>query len=93
MTSIEACVTDILIDDLFVEVEKEKILPTCSLRRDLGIDSLGFVELREQVEQRFRIVIADDDFTPEHFSTITSLASLIERLGASSTAQRDRETA
>jgi acyl carrier protein len=79
MNSVEDCLRDILIEDLFVEVEKEKILPTYSFRQDLGIDSLGFVELKEQVERRFRIAISDDDFTPENFSTISSLTSLIHR--------------
>ena len=79
MSSIEDCLRDILIEDLFVEFEKNMILPTYSLRQDLGVDSLGFVELREQVEKRFSIVISDDDFTPENFSTISSLTSLINR--------------
>lgn len=79
MTSVEDCLRDILIEDLFVEVEKDRILPTDSFRQDLGIDSLGFVELKEQVERRFGIAISDDDFTPENFSTISSLTSLIDR--------------
>jgi acyl carrier protein len=88
MSSIEDCLRDILIEDLFVEFEKDRILPTHSFRQDLGIDSLGFVELREQVEKRFSIVISDDDFTPENFSTISSLTSLINRCcSASSCAQ------
>jgi len=79
MSSTEDCLKDILIEDLFLELEKDKILPTYSFRQDLGLDSLGFVELREQVEKRFSIGISDDDFTPENFSTITSLTSLIDR--------------
>ena len=79
MSSIEDCLRDILIEDLFVEFDKDMILPTYSLRQDLGIDSLGFVELREQVEKRFSIIISDDDFTPENFATISSLTSLIDR--------------
>ena len=79
MSTIEDCLRDILIEDLFVEFERDRILTTYSLRQDLGLDSLGFVELREQVEKRFSIVISDDDFTPENFSTITSLTSLIDR--------------
>jgi acyl carrier protein len=82
MSTIEDSLRDILIEDLFVEFEKEKILLTYSFRQDLGIDSLGFVELREQVEKRFRIVISEDDFTPENFSTISSLTSLINRCSA-----------
>ena len=89
MSSIDDCLRDILIEDLFVEFAKDRILPTYSLRQDLGIDSLGFVELREQVEKRFGIVISDDDFTPENFATISSLAGLINRYcSASSCAQQ-----
>ncbi|HEY6802482.1 MAG TPA: acyl carrier protein [Pyrinomonadaceae bacterium] len=79
MNTIEDSLRDILIEDLFVEFEKEKILPTYSFRQDLGVDSLGFVELREQVEKRFGIVISDDDFTPENFATLSSLTDLINR--------------
>ncbi|HEX3681417.1 MAG TPA: acyl carrier protein [Bryobacteraceae bacterium] len=79
MSSVEDCLRDILVEDLFVEFEKDRILPTYSLRQDLGIDSVGFVELKEQVEKRFSIAISDDDFTPENFSTISSLTSLINR--------------
>jgi acyl carrier protein len=79
VSSIEDRLRDILIEDLFVECEKDGILPTYSLREDLGLDSLGFVELREQLEKRLSIVISDDEFTPENFSTISSLTSLISR--------------
>jgi acyl carrier protein len=79
MSSVEDRLKDILIEDLFVEFEKDRILPTASLRQDLGIDSIGFVELKVQVEKRFNIVISEDEFTPENFSTLSSLAGLIER--------------
>jgi acyl carrier protein len=79
MSSIEDCLRDILIQDLFVEFEKDRILSTASLREDLGVDSLGFVELKDQVEKRFNIVISEDEFTPENFSTLLSLAGLIDR--------------
>lgn len=88
MNSVEDRLRDILIEDLFVELEKDRILPTHSFRQDLGIDSLGFVELKEQVEKRFRIVISDDDFTPENFSTISSLTSLIDRCCTAGTMQQ-----
>ena len=79
MSSVEDCLREILIEDLSVEFEKHRILPAASFRQDLGIDSLGFVELKTQIERRFSIDISDDDFTPENFSTIASLASLIDR--------------
>ena len=79
MISVEDCLREILIENLFVEVERDRILPTNSLRRDLGIDSVGFVELREQIEKRFSIKVSDDDFTPENFATISTLTSLIDQ--------------
>ena len=79
MSSVEDCLRDILIEDLFVEFEKDKILSTYSFRQDLGIDSLGFIELKDQVEKRFSIAISEDDFTPENFSTISSLTRLINQ--------------
>jgi acyl carrier protein len=88
MNSIEDCLRDILIEQLFVEFEKDGILSTDSLRQDLGLDSLGFVELKDQVEKRFSIVISDDEFTPENFSTISSLTSLINRHSANRSAQQ-----
>ena len=79
MSSIEDCLRDILVTDVFVELEKDKILSTASLRQDLGVDSIGFVELKVQVEKRFSIVISEEEFTPENFSTISSLSGLINR--------------
>jgi acyl carrier protein len=82
VNSIEERLRDILLDDLNVERERNAILRTDSLRQDLGLDSLGFVELRSEVETRFGISIADDEFTPENFSTIAALGGLISRRSA-----------
>ena len=79
MDTIEERLTDILLDDLNVERDRKAIRPTDSLRQDLGLDSLGFVELRSEVETRFGISIADEEFTPENFSTIAALSALIRR--------------
>jgi acyl carrier protein len=79
MNSTEDCLRDILIEHLFVEIARDQILATASLRNDLGLDSLGFVELKDQVEKRFGIAISEDEFTPENFATISTLSSLIGR--------------
>ncbi|MFF5405567.1 acyl carrier protein [Streptomyces misionensis] len=72
----------ILVSDIYVEVPVEQIGEQDSLRDVLGVDSLGFVELRVQLEEAFDIAISDDDFTPEHFATVASLISLVESLKA-----------
>nr|CEL23091.1 hypothetical protein [Kibdelosporangium sp. MJ126-NF4]CTQ90228.1 hypothetical protein [Kibdelosporangium sp. MJ126-NF4] len=52
------------------------------LRGEFGLDSLGFVELRVQVENRFNVTIAESDFSPENFTSIRSVATLVRDLQA-----------
>lgn len=79
MNPVELQLKSILLEDLFVERDPDQIQATDTLRGDFGIDSLGFVELKTQVEAAFGIVIVDSDFTPENFATIASLAGLVEQ--------------
>ena len=46
---------------------------------DLGIDSLGFVELLVAVEKRFELKLIETGLTREDFETIRSLAQCILR--------------
>ena len=43
------------------------------------IDSLGFVELVEEVQARYKIAIADVDITEENFGSINAIASYVDR--------------
>jgi acyl carrier protein len=70
----------LLISDLFVEIPEENIGVDDGLQSVLGLDSVGFVELRVLCEQHFYIKIDDTHFTPENFSSIRNLAHLIENL-------------
>ncbi|HEX8092194.1 acyl carrier protein [Jatrophihabitans sp.] len=79
MSVLEA-VKAILIDDVFVEIPAEEIQPQDGLRDVLGLDSVGFVELRVQCEARFGIEISEADFAPENFGTVGQVADLVERL-------------
>ena len=69
-----------IVNDLFVEIAEEEIGLDDGLRTVVGLDSVGFVELRVLCEQRFNIEIGDDDYTPENFTSIRLLANLIDRL-------------
>ncbi len=61
-----------------------------SITRDTGLfgelpelDSLGVVELAAALEDRFDIVIDDDDFTGEVFETVGTLTDFVDgRLAA-----------
>jgi acyl carrier protein len=72
-----------IVNDLFVEISEEQIGLDDGLRKVVGLDSVGFVELRVLCEQRFNVEINDDDYTPENFTSIRLLANLIDRLQAS----------
>jgi acyl carrier protein len=80
--NIETTIAHILVDDLFVEVPPSQIGPDDSLRNVLGVDSLGFTELRAQCEHAFDVTISDEDFVPEHFSSIRTLTNLVAGLRA-----------
>ncbi|RKT17042.1 acyl carrier protein [Streptomyces sp. 1114.5] len=73
-------IKDILVTDVFVEVPVEQMKEDDSLRDVYGLDSLGFVELRAQCENRFGVTISADEFTPDQFGTIADVAALVERL-------------
>ena len=76
--SIAEKIKSILVSDVYVEVPADRMKEDDSMRDVFGVDSLGFVELRVQVEDAFGISISDDEFTPENFATIRSLSTLVE---------------
>ncbi|MEV6923833.1 acyl carrier protein [Dactylosporangium sp. NPDC051485] len=81
---VEAEIKRLLVTDLFVQVPEQHIGADASLRDVLGLDSLGFLELRVQCENRFGVTIDTDDFTQDNFATVGRLAGLVHRLRAAS---------
>jgi acyl carrier protein len=77
-----ASLRKMIVNDLFVEIAENDIGLDDGLRTVVGLDSVGFVDLRALCEQRFNIEISDDDYTPENFTSIRVLANLIDRLQA-----------
>ncbi len=43
------------------------------------VDSLGFVELVEEVQERYGIVVEDVEITEENFGSIEAIASFVGR--------------
>ena len=77
-----ASLRKMIVSDLFVEIAENDIGLDDGLRTVVGLDSVGFVDLRALCEQRFNVEISDDDYTPENFTSIRLLADLIDRLQA-----------
>jgi acyl carrier protein len=80
-----AALRAMIVNDLFVEIAEEQIGLDDGLRTVIGLDSVGFVELRVLCERKFNIEISDDDYTPDNFTSIRLLAHLIDRLQAGRT--------
>ena len=82
MEELYSALRRMIVNDLYVETTPDQIGLDDGLRTVVGLDSVGFVELRVLCEQRFNIEISDDDYTPENFDSVRHLAALIERLRA-----------
>jgi len=72
----------ILKDDLLVDTDSTLIAEDDGLQSVVGLDSVGFVELRYASEQKFEIEITDEHYNPQNFRSLGALATLIERLQA-----------
>lgn len=44
---------------------------------ELGIDSVGMIDLVYEIERQFAVTIADGDVTSENFASIASLVNLV----------------
>jgi acyl carrier protein len=68
----------ILDEELNLPVNTENLNENTALDGDgLDLDSLGFVELIMQVEERFDFLFSETEINLENFKTIGSLSSLI----------------
>ena len=75
-----ATIRRILVNDLFVELPEDKIGLDDGLQTVVGLDSIGFSELRILCERKFNVRIDDDDYGPDTFSSVNRIANLIVRL-------------
>lgn len=78
--NIIATLRNMLVNDLFVEMEADKIGLDDGLQTVVGLDSIGFSELRILCERKFNVQISDEDYSPENFSSVNRIANLIQRL-------------
>jgi acyl carrier protein len=86
--TIEETLRSVLVTDVLVDVPENEIAVDDGLRDVLGVDSLGFVELRAQCEARLGVTIADEDFNPVNFHSIRTVTDLVRRLRGGSAADR-----
>jgi acyl carrier protein len=70
----------ILVSNLFVELPEDQIGPDDGLQSVVGLDSVGFLELRVLCEDKFKVQISDEDFSTDNFRTLNRIAALITNL-------------
>jgi acyl carrier protein len=71
------------IEENFLYMDPDAELEDADDFLSLGIiDSLGFVELVEEVQARFGLVIDDVEITEENFGSIDAIAGYVERKSA-----------
>jgi acyl carrier protein len=78
--ALTSSIKKILVTNLFVEIPEEQIGLDDGLQSVIGLDSVGFLELRVICEDQFHIRISDEDFNADSFRTINQIASLISNL-------------
>src|SRR5438067_13913965 len=67
----------ILVEDLFVSIPVGEIKLEDSLSSDLGVDSVGLVELVTILEEKYGIEISSDEAASENLRTLDRLSSLV----------------
>jgi acyl carrier protein len=83
MESIQQKVSIMLIEKLGIEASQ--ITPNANFIKDLGIDSLDYIELIMEFEQTFNIRISDTE--GEQIKTVGQAVSYIEKKVGESTAK------
>ena len=63
----------VLTEDLFVAVPVDQIKETDSISNDLGLDSVGFVELSTIISEKYGIQVEDSALADGHFATLAVL--------------------
>ncbi|MDE1180638.1 acyl carrier protein [Paraburkholderia sp.] len=76
-------IRDIIATRLDLDIAPERIGLTDGFQSVVGVDSIGFIELRYQCEESFGIKIDEDDFVPDNFLNCDTLSDfLLARLSA-----------
>lgn len=67
----------VLVEELFVEVPEGEINLEAGLASDLGIDSVGFIELIAILEEKYSIKIESDEASRDNFHNLDVLSNFI----------------
>jgi len=77
--AIQERIKNLITGKVLLAVDPETIQYDSGLISDLGLDSIQIIGLVSGLEEEFDIVLEDEDLDFELFSTINSLATLVEK--------------
>jgi acyl carrier protein len=75
---IEETVERFIIDELLVGNSQMKLDPDQSLVNSGVIDSLAILRLISFLEEKFEIVVEDDEVVPDNFETLNVIKAFVE---------------
>lgn len=79
-TTIESVLVEFITDELLDDAESVALHD--NLLADDMVDSLGMVRLVAHIEATYSVVVPPEDFTIDHFRTVSIIAAYLRRLGA-----------
>ena len=78
MSDLKNKIKELICRDVLVGVKMDEIADDAALVSDLHLDSIQMMELIAGLENEFSIVLEDEDLDMQVFSTVDSLAKLVD---------------
>ncbi len=75
----ETILREFVLNELHWDEARGVLTPDYPLIENHVVDSMGLLMLVSFVEERFGIALADEELIPEHFGSIQSVATLVEK--------------
>ncbi len=77
--ALKSRIKELVVECLFLDVEPEAIEDAANLMEVHSVDSVNLFEIVVALEDDYNISFEDEDFDVETFSTVGSIADLVER--------------
>ena len=72
-----AILKNIVANRLDLDIPESQINDEAGLSSQVGVDSIGFIELRYQCEEAFKIQVSEEEFGPDNFFSCKTLSEFI----------------
>ncbi|MEN8140584.1 MAG: acyl carrier protein [Thermodesulfobacteriota bacterium] len=77
MSNAVANIREFIFENFLFDAAEEELANNTSFMEEGIIDSTGVLELVDWLEERFGIVVADDELVPENLDSVAQLSSFI----------------